>query len=201
MGKVGDAGGYGLLYRRVNGVAAVAALMKPRSGGVEHEHHPVFKKGELNLDNRAGFVEPALMIYAFKALCHGFFYYGLAVGHTVKLAFDRSSFNRERVLAPDKLLPGGGKSALEKLLVASCLELGDDYLDPLGGAKTEVRPRGVRKGALKGHAPVLGGNVFGAHTLHFAGKHALEPEKAGAGYSQFFHTYSLIRVANAAHHD
>ena len=119
-----------------------------------------------------------------------FFDDGLAVGHAVKLAADGSSFYRKSVFSSDEFFPGSGKGSLEKFFIASCLKFGNDYLNSFSGSEAKVCGGGIFESSFEGNPSVFRNDILCAHAFHFAGKHTFKSQKAGTGYSEFFHLFS-----------
>ena len=103
----------------------------------------------------------------------------LAVGHAVELARQAVTLHREGPVRGDPLLQGRTFHALEKVLKAVHLELGQAEHDPLAHAAVEVGPGDVLGGAPEIHPPVHHLHLVHAEAAQLLAHQSLQPEQAG----------------------
>ena len=194
MGQVDNAGCKGLLDWGQRGVGAVSPFMQSLTGGIQHQSGHILVDRKLDLVHRAGLLEPGLVVDGAKALNHGLFDDGLAIGYRVELGVQRPALDRKGIQTADEILKRQRRSAVKQLCKGARREGTQLDEHPLRRTQLDICLDHHRKIPLEGDLAVGDLYLFAAHSPDFAGENALQTEQTGAADRQFFHRYRLLSV-------
>ena len=177
------------MQRRKIGLAAVAALVQAHAGRVQKQLHMILHDGKAQLIRFARLRQPAEAVFLAQPRDGGLLDDGLTVGNGVQLAVQAVALDRERTVLRNEALERHGLHALEQVLKAVRVKLGQQNHHALTHAAAEVGLRHGGEIAFKKNAPVLDPDVLQIQPPQFVADQTLQPKQARHAESHRIHSF------------